>query len=544
MIRLPPRQPQARSPGGRPLVARLGGSLRVWLACGFLVGAGARGVATPAAQPVAPSGETSPPGVRQSALPPDAQRLPHVAPDYIGVVIPPNLAPLNLTIQEPGAEYRLRVSGSRGQPLELRQSDPHMRLPLREWKELLGADRGGTLRWDIAVRNPSGEWISYIPFENQVAEEEIDSHILYRRLRPLYSSYRHLGVYQRHLETFEEKPVLRNATIEHGCVNCHSFLHGAPERFAISFRGRFGTPTLLVNSNRISRIDTKMGYLSWHPNGKLLVFSANAISQFFHLAGPDTREVYDPHSDLHVFHVDDRKVEKPAAINPPDRNENWPYWAPDGRHLYYCSGPVLGLRDVPNLRYDLIRVSYDPDKNQWGEPETLVSGAERRLSFHQPRPSPDGRYLALTVSACGSFPLFRSDSDLYLLRLDTRELERLPINSGRAETWPCWSSNGRWLVFGSRGLDGVFARLLICHVDSAARFSKPLLLPQEDPAYYDTCLDNFNVPELARGPILVSEEEPARVVNPAGNRTAPTGWESSTPAPVHDGDAIPDDPNR
>lgn len=514
-------------------------SWRGWLTWGCLFLAVDCGIAGSAVQPASASKETPPPGVDGTPPPPEAPRLPRITPDYVGVVLPPNLAPLNLTIQEPGSEYRLGVSGSRGKPLELRQPDPHVRFPLREWKELLGSNRGGTLRWDIAVRSRSGEWISYTPFENQVAEEEIDSHILYRRLRPLYSSYRHLGVYQRNLETFEEKPVLRNATIEHGCVNCHSFHQGAPERFAISFRGRFGTPTVLVSSNRISRIDTKMGYLSWHPNGKLLVFSANSISQFFHLAGPDTREVYDPHSDLQVFHVEQRKVEKPPAIDAPDRNENWPYWAPDGRHLYYCSAPVLGLRDVPNLRYDLIRVSYDPDKNQWGEPETLISGAERRMSFHQPRPSPDGRYLALTVSACGSFPLFRSDSDLYLFRLDTRELERLPINSKRAETWPCWSSNGRWLVFGSRGLDGVFARLLISHVDSAARFSKPLLLPQEDPAYYDTCLDNFNVPELARGPVLVSEEQLARVVNPSGNRAGPPGREPPPPQ-VHDGDAIPD----
>jgi hypothetical protein len=30
--------------------------------------------------------------------------LPRLAPDYVGVVIPPNLAPLNLVIQEPGLE--------------------------------------------------------------------------------------------------------------------------------------------------------------------------------------------------------------------------------------------------------------------------------------------------------------------------------------------------------------------------------------------------------------------------------------------------------
>jgi len=469
--------------------------------------------------------------------------LPRIAPDYLDVVIPPNLAPLNLTIQEPGTEYQLRLSGSRGQPLELRQSHPHVRFPLREWKELIETNRGGALRWNIAVRAPAGEWTSYAPFESRVAEEEIDPYIVYRRLHPLFTSYKHMGIYQRNLETFDERPVVRSDTFEHGCVNCHTFLQGAPDRFAISFRARSGTPTLLIDSNRISRIDIKMGYLSWHPNGRLLAFAANEITQFFHLAGPANRDIYEPHSDINIFHLDDGTVEKPAAIAAPDRNENWPCWAPDGRHLYYCSAPTVALRDVRNFRYDLLRIPYDPDQNRWGKPETLVSGADHSLSAHQPRVSPDGRYLVFTATESGSFPLFRSDSDLFLLRLDTREVEPLTIiNSDQADTWHCWSSNGRWLVFGSRRLDGVFARLLITHVDPAARFSKPLLLPQEDPAYYDTCLDNFNAPELIRGPVQISEEELARAVNSPGNRTGPAGQESSAPDRAPDRSTNSDNP--
>lgn len=541
MIGSKSRQLHARTQSRRLDVDGARSSLTIWLACGFLLLAGVRSVASPAVHPPPLPDGASPPSAGEAA-PSEAPRLPRIAPDYLDVVIPPNLAPLNLAIQEPGIEYQLRVSGSRGQPLELRQSHPHVRFALREWKELLGANRGGTLRWNIAVRNPEGGWIPFAPFESRVAEEEIDRYVLYRRLRPLYSTYKHLGIYQRNLETFEEKPVVRNETIGHGCVNCHTFLQGAPDRFAISFRGRSGTPTLLIDSNRISRIDTKMGYLSWHPNGKLLAFADNAITQFFHLAGPANRDIHDAHSDIHTFHVDNRTVEKPAAIAAPDRNENWPCWAADGRHLYYCSAPTVAFRDVPNLRYDLLRIPYDADQNRWGKPETLFSAAERRLSAHQPRESPDGRHLVFTVSESGSFPLFRPDSDLFLLRLDTRELEPLPINSSQADTWHCWSSNGRWLVFGSRRFDGVFARLLITHVDPAARFSKPLLLPQEDPTYYDTCLDNFNAPELVRGPVQVSEEELARAVNTPGDRTGPTGREASAPDPAHDPSTISDKP--
>lgn len=533
-----PGQLEARTRSRRMGVAGAGGSRWIWPVCGVLLLAGVQGLARPAVQPDAAPDRTAPPSVHETARPADAARLPRMAPDYLEVVIPPNLAPLNLTIREPGLEYQLHLSGARGQPLEIRQSQPHVRFPLRAWKELLGANRGSTLRWNIAVRNPAGEWTSYAPFETRVAEEEIDPYVVYRRLQPLYSTYKHLGIYQRNLETFEEQPVLRNETIAQGCVNCHTFQPGASNRFALSFRGRFGTPTLLIDGNRISRVDTKMGYLSWHPNGKILAFAANEITQFFHVAGPANRDIYDAHSDIGILHVDDRKVEKPSAIATPDRNENWPCWAPDGRSLYYCSGPTVPFEDVRTFRYDLRRIPYDPDQNRWGEPETLLSGAEHHLSAHQPRVSPDGHCLVFTASEFGSFPLFRSDSDLFLLRLDTRKPERLPINSNQAETWHCWSSNGRWLLFGSRALDGVFARLFIAHVAPAAHFSKPLLLPQEDPTYYETCLDNFNAPELARGPIQISEEELARAVNPPGNMKGGTGQDPSTAGRA----TIPDKP--
>jgi hypothetical protein len=542
MISAKPHQSHARTQDRLSDVEGARNALRLWLACGYLILAGTQSVTSPATQAEPQSARASPPSVRETAPPPEAQRLPRISPDYLQVVIPPNLAPLNLAIQEPGIEYQLRVSGARGQPLELRQLHPHIRFPLREWKELLRTNRGGTLCWNIAVRNPAGEWMHYAPFKNRVAEEEIDPCILYRRLRPLFSYYKHLGIFQRNLETFEEKPVLRNDTFEHGCMNCHTFMQGAPDRFAIDFRTRSGAPTLLIDSNRISRIDTKMGYLSWHPNGKLLAFSANTITQFFHLAGPANRDIYDPGADLNIFHVDDRRVEKPAAIAMPNRSENWPCWAADGRHLYYSSAPTVDFHDVRSFRYDLLRIPYDPDQNRWGKPETLFSGAEHRLSAHQPRASPDGRYLVFTVSDSGSFPVFRSNSDLFLLRLDTRRLEPLPINSNQADTWHCWSSNGRWLVFGSKRLDGVFTRLLITHVDPAARFSRPLLLPQEDPTYYDTCLDNFNLPELVRGPVQVSEEELARAVNTPANRIGPTGRESPDPNRAPDRSTISEYP--
>jgi hypothetical protein len=137
----------------------------------------------------------------------------------------------------------------------------------------------------------------------------------------------------------------------------------------------------------------------------------------------------------------------------------------------------------------------------------LFKAADYRLSANEPRVSPDGHRVVFTVADAGCFPVFRSDSDLYQLDLRRGVAQPLEINSRWADTWHCWSANGEWLVFGSKRLDGVFTRVFITRAMADGSFSKPLLLPQEDPSYYELCLDNFNRPELVRGAIRVDEAD-------------------------------------
>ena len=41
-------------------------------------------------------------------------RQPRITPDYAGIVIPPNIAPLNFTIDEPGDRYIARIHSTVG----------------------------------------------------------------------------------------------------------------------------------------------------------------------------------------------------------------------------------------------------------------------------------------------------------------------------------------------------------------------------------------------------------------------------------------------
>lgn len=106
----------------------------------------------------------------------------------------------------------------------------------------------------------------------------------------------------------------------------------------------------------------------------------------------------------------------------------------------------------------------------------------------------------------GNFPIYQTNTDLYLLDVAARKFRRLEINSPQADSWHCWSSNGRWVVFSSKRLDGLFARPFFTHMDQNGEFSKPFLLPQRDPDFYDSFLQTFNLPEFVLGPVQVTQD--------------------------------------
>ncbi len=446
-----------------------------------------------------------------SAAQPGSSTSP-IFPDYVGVTIPPNIAPLNFRILSSGTSFRAELRSTHGAPLTVANADGVIRIPLKPWKRLLKANRGQLFYWELSARESGAEWKHLATITNRIAEEEIDSYLAYRLLRPLYNSYVHLGIYQRDLETFEQRPILENSQFNNGCLNCHTPLNRSPNTFAFNTRGApKEQPMILVISNQVARVDKTMGYLAWHPSGRLIAFSANKLSLFFHSTG-ETRDVYDERSDLGIYRVDSNLVVFPPSIALTNRNETWPTWSPDGCYLYYSSAAPAHLDKFRHIRYDLMRAHYNLETDQWGSPETIVSSQETGQSACQPKVSPDGRWLVFTMCKYGNFPIYQRDSDLYLMDLSTRQFHRLEINSDQADSWHSWSSNSRWLVFSSKRLDGLFARPHISYVDGSGAFHKPFILPQEDPQFYESYLKTFNVPELMQGPVTVASTELARAV--------------------------------
>jgi len=479
-------------------------------------------------------------------------RRPHIRPDYCDAVIPPNIAPLNFFVEEAGTRYRVQIRSAQGETIDVTSRTGQIAIPLPRWQRLLDANRGRKLYFDVCVRRADGQWTRFEPIQNTISEADIDGYLFYRLLRPLHAIYRNMAIYQRDLRTYEESLVVSNRSFQGGCINCHTFAPHHPDRMILHSRGLDDTPEwsgmTVVRQGKVSKVDTRTlvpssesdhgrikkslpAYTAWHPDGSLVAFSANYITQFFHVVG-ESRDVFDGESDLALYHVDSNTVTTTPNISKPDRLETFPTWSPDGRYLYFSSTDPLPIDRYKEVRYDLMRIRYEADSGRWGEVEPVLLAKDTGLSITEPRVSPDGRWVLFCMSAYGSFPAYQPSSDLYLLDLETRQHHRLAVNSPRCESWHCWSSNSRWIAFASKRRDGVFSRIYFSYVNEAGRAHKPVLLPQKDPTYDDRLIKTYNVPELARTPAPASARSLARVIRSPGlagaaNRDAGPGMQGA-----------------
>lgn len=472
--------------------------------------------------------------------------FPSVFPDYNGIDLPPNIAPLNFRVLEPGNAFRVVLRGYRGDSLAVTSSKPLIRFPVRQWRRLTARCAGESLSVEILVRGEKG-WTAFRPLRNFVQRQPIDPYLVYRLIYPTYEFWSEMGIYERDLESFSETPVLTNSEIDHACVNCHSFCNNDPGLMTLQIR-KWHSGTLVCRKNLVEKINTKTSgttgaatYPSWHPGGNAIAFSVNGVIQNFPSIPGWYVEVLDTCSDLVLYNCRSHGISTSASVSTPEF-ENLPAWTPDGKSLYYCrddrpnrpkfmidnatgcmgiqqpdgswatdsadqygTGEGVWVKRLKEFRYDLMRIACDPDRSTWGTPELVVSSRQTGRSISFPRVSPDGRYLMFCMSGFGYFSIHHRDADLYLLDLATRNYRPLDeVNSAEAESFHSWSSNGRWFVFSSKRMDGIRARPYISYFDSAGRARKPFLLPQKDPGFYSTFLLTYNVPELVTGKVPFS----------------------------------------
>ncbi len=432
-----------------------------------------------------------------------SEEYPDIFPDYIGVTIPASIQKLPIRMAD-GSKCRtsqrqvgdtlwisvtsLGNKNCKGKDNKYNKGDKYNK-------------GNNSSKGDKDNKGNKSYKVRYKEFPIYISRDEIDPYIAYRLIEPGYESWNNMGIYTRALAGFEEKAIVTNEANAKGCVNCHCFDAGSPDRMLFHARGEKGG-TVIIDGGSITLNNLKSKgpqrqgtYPAWHPEGRYVAFSSNTTQQCFTMQGDQPVEVYDTESDIILLDTQSEDVK--YIINSEDRLETFPGWSEDGSTLYYCEAPsfadVSGQRG--EIRYRLMGIKFQ-DGEPKGEPFVVYQNDSLSISF----PRAAGRYILLTGSAFGTFPIWHKEADLYLFDTSTGELTSAEtLNSPDTESYHSWSSNRKWVIFSSRRIDGRYTRLFISHFDGNGNFTKPFLLPQKDPNHNTLRLKSYNIPEFVKG---------------------------------------------
>jgi len=434
---------------------------------------------------------------------------PPIWPDYAEVTVPDNIAPLNFSLTGNGTSVAILGDG---QIIRARKG-------LFKWKERLWRDlleSSDSLKLTLAVRR-EGRWLAYNPICIHISHDRIDPWLSYRLIPPGYQGWHDMGLYQRHLESFDELEILSNSRTDGNCINCHTVPPtNDPSAMLFHSRAEHGG-TLIAADGSLRVLDTKTDstissfvYPSWHPDGKHVAFSVNKTLQAFYNCNPDRVEVYDEASDVVIYDVESNSTIWSAATRSEDFFETFPTFSPDGKWLYFCRAEAVDdvIHNYSSVKYAVARVQFDGTK-PGEDAEIIYDTPAEGASASFPRISPDGRWLIFTKHAYGNFSIWHKSADLCMLDLKSgRTVDIDAANSADTESYHSWDSGSRWIVFSSRRDDGLYTKPYFAHIEDDGSISKPFLLPQKNPKEdYGKLMFSYNLPQFMISPVPYSPEE-------------------------------------
>ena len=452
---------------------------------------------------------------------------PAIYPDYIGVTVPCNIAPLTFRIEEPGSEFVTRMSvGDRTVVYGGAEVAPAK----DEWDALLAQAVGDAVKVEVFV-NDGGAWKGYEPFLIKVSGDSIDRYISYRLIPPSYVAYEKLTISQRDLTNYDETVIYNNKLVssepDGQCINCHAYKNYKTDNMQFHVRQYLGG-TVFVHNGELKKVNMKTDstisagvYPFFNPKYDVVAYSVNNTGQIFHTKDPNKVEVQDQASDV-IIYDPEREVVTHVA-NDPDCLEVFPAWSPDGETLYYSSAYFPKRSDIPHVenmirnykdvKYDILRRQWDPVTGEFGAVDTVFAASALGKSATFPRVSPCGRYLLFALAEYGCFHIWHKDADLYVMELATGKYWALDeANSDCPESYHSWSSTGKWILFASRRDDTNYSRLYIAHMNDDGTSCKAFLLPQQESEYYDFFDRSYNVPEFMVEPVTITPHEFVEVV--------------------------------
>ncbi len=196
---------------------------------------------------------------------------PDIYPDYLGVTIPVNIAPLNFSMtSEKALLIDAVISDRHGNNLHS-QGEESVDFNLDDWHALLAQNPGDSLSVTVSAKYEDG-WHTYQPFSIYVSPDSIDYGICYRLIAPGYEVWSKMGIYERDLYSIDEGRLIEHTQLE-GCVNYHSFNRGNSADMSLHIRGPHGATLLRHGGSPFEAYNTKTDqtlglcvYPFWHPS--------------------------------------------------------------------------------------------------------------------------------------------------------------------------------------------------------------------------------------------------------------------------------------
>ena len=110
-------------------------------------------------------------------------KVPEIYPDYIGVTIPTDIAPLNFSMADDAfSTIDVEVKGSKGGIIHA--NGDYADFDIDEWHQLLTQNKGGALIFTVCAQK-DGQWAGYQEFTVNVSDEPLEAWgITYRRIPP------------------------------------------------------------------------------------------------------------------------------------------------------------------------------------------------------------------------------------------------------------------------------------------------------------------------------------------------------------------------